>query len=148
MCFLLFASNVNTHTSPPIEDILISFKHERHKTLCGSLVGFIHLNFATQHCWNEHFLRVHMGAAITSDSTKSLIVRYRYLGQYISRNVGTCRQSRFYGKNTINIINFLRQKINIYKFLSNFVFSRIDFLKFQDTMPNSSTLLGVFSRIY
>jgi len=100
MRFLLFACIVNTLST--IIDILISFKHERHKAVCGSLVGFIYFNLATQHCWNEHFQQVlhifnpnhtkdevHMGAAITSDVTKSLIVGHRFPGQYISRNVET-----------------------------------------------------------
>jgi len=120
LCVSYFSNAMSTHF-PPIEDISISFKHERHKALCGSLVDFIHLNLATQHCWNEHFLPVlpifnpnhtkygvHTGAAITSDGTKSLIVRNRYPGPYISRNVQTCRQSRFYGEKNINIIKFSR----------------------------------------
>jgi len=121
MCFLLFACNVNA--LHPIEDISISFKHEQHKALCGSLVGFIHLNFATQHCWSEHFLPVlpifnpnhtkdgvHTGAAITSDGTKSLIVSYQYPSQYISQNVETCRQTRFYGNKLSISLNFQEKK--------------------------------------
>jgi len=56
MCFLLFACDVKPLS--PIEDISISFKHERQKALCGSFSGLTHLYFATQHCWNEHFLPV------------------------------------------------------------------------------------------
>jgi len=81
------------------------------KKLCLDPSVVLYLNFATKHCWNEHCLPVlpifndnhtnhgvHTGAAITSDFTKSLIVGYRYPGQYIFRNVETYRQSRFRGK--------------------------------------------------